>query len=514
MHDLQKIADEVKIKMQKHLAMTGGEVDLRRFDRDEYHGFLGPDATKIVAKHLGLVEAPHLGAYTWVDPNSPAGSRSAISARPMFMSAAPTQDPGLLNTQNNLANAQRQALLDAQKFLGMPPMSIVPGTFKVAPGSQWLSVDKDKPKSKIKCPFKKGDIVELTEEYEENPAGSKMMVLIADDEGEESCCALEGGSLDPDEGFTVPWALLKKVKPPIKVTMESVVMSKDKKEEIKAAISQVHNNDLIFDKWGFGDVFEKGTAISLLFYGIPGTGKTLMAQAIADSMDMQLKLYGTADIESSEPGGAERMIRTIFKEAKNAKHKRLILFDECDSLLMDRNEVGPILAAQVNTLLSELEHYTGIIVFTTNRLGKLDAAMERRITAKIEFEFPDQKARRDIWKRMIPKKAPLKDIDFDKLAEYQIAGGNIKNVVLNAARAAAYQKKKALEMSHFIIAIEREESSLKAFRDQAAATPHSQMVGGADYSREHGKVGITEDKEINIKKKMSFWNKPVGGGNK
>lgn len=297
--------------------------------------------------------------------------------------------------------------------------------------------------------------------------------------------------------FDDPKPAVKKTlpkKPVAKISLSSVVMSKEKKEEIESAISQVKNNEQIFSKWGFADVFEKGTAISLLFWGIPGTGKTLTAQAIADETSSSLKVYGTAEIESAEPGGAERTMKQIFAEAKRANKTpvpRLILFDECDSLLMDRNEVGPILSAQVNTLLSEIEHYDGIIIFTTNRMGKLDPALERRLSAKIEFTFPDKVQRLAIWERMIPKKAPLaKDVNFKKLAEYPIAGGNIKNAVLNAARFAAYKKAKAINMSHFKNAIEKEASSLQAFADQYEKQSHSSIVG---YSR--GTHGVTLQKD-------------------
>jgi ATP-dependent 26S proteasome regulatory subunit len=182
------------------------------------------------------------------------------------------------------------------------------------------------------------------------------------------------------------------------------------------------------------------------------------------------------------------MIKTIFESAKKLisgekKKKQVILFDECDSLLMDRNEVGAILGAQVNALLSEIEHYDGIIIFTTNRLGKLDPALERRITAKIEFPFPDRDQREKIWRRMIPKQAPIdKSVDFEKLAEYPIPGGNIKNSVLNAARFAAYSESPTIKMKHFTDAIEREAQSIQAFVAEYESQTHTSLKGALDRS--------------------------------
>lgn len=263
---------------------------------------------------------------------------------------------------------------------------------------------------------------------------------------------------------------LPKAKP--RINFDSVVLAEEKKEEIQAAISQIKNKDMIFDTWGFGEIFEKGTAITLLFYGIPGTGKTLMAQAISDKLGADLKVYGAGEIQSSEPGGAERTIKKIFEAAvsflKEYKKPRVILFDECDSLLYDRNKVGVILGAQINALLTEIERHDGIIIFTTNRMGKLDPALERRIAAKIEFPFPKRAERVAIWHRMIPQKAPLDPkMDWEELATFPLAGGSIKNVVLNAARMAAYKNEKYISMQHFLDAIEKESAAAQAFSDEA-----------------------------------------------
>ncbi len=289
------------------------------------------------------------------------------------------------------------------------------------------------------------------------------------------------------------------------VQLSSVIIEEEKIEQIKSAISQLQNHELIFTTWGFSDVFEKGTAVSLLFYGIPGTGKTLMAQAIADHLAQDLKVLGTADIETSEPGGAERAIRKAFQDALQPNpqtgRKYILCFDECDSLLMDRNAVGSILAGQVNALLSEIEKFTGVVIFTTNRLGKLDPALERRITAKIEFTFPNKEQRAMIWRRMIPQRCPLaKDVIIEELAEAPIAGGNIKNAVLNAARMAAYRKATELAREHFLKAINDEMKALSEFLHENLES-HSEFVrkdiNQPDMVRDVGGVSISRQKVVN-----------------
>lgn len=286
-----------------------------------------------------------------------------------------------------------------------------------------------------------------------------------------------------------------------KVGMDSVILAQDKKDQILAAISQKDLHTKIFTQWGFGEVFEKGVAITLLFFGVPGTGKTLMAQAIADQLKMKLDVIGTADIETSEPGGAERNIKMLFK--KNMGGKNIICFDECDSLLSSREEVGVIMAAQINCLLTEIERFDGVVIFTTNRLGKLDPALERRITAKVEFEFPDKIQRLAIWKRMIPTKAPLeKDVDLEKLAEFPMAGGNIKNAVLNAARQAAYQGLEFITMDNFKGACEKEIESVNAFVSAYENGIHTRNLGNntQGMTRERGKLSLTKAQKTEVVK--------------
>lgn len=272
------------------------------------------------------------------------------------------------------------------------------------------------------------------------------------------------------------------------VTFESVILPQSIKEQIDAAISQAKNYKKIFEDWGFDEIFEKGTAVSMIFYGEPGTGKTLMAEAIATKLKQELLVVSSAEIETQVPGGAERNIKRYFKIASGKMgaptgeidkrsgepilgppKKHVMLLDECDSLITHRGNVGMVLAGQINTILTELEHFEGVVIFTTNRLGTLDEALERRLTAKIEFPKPDFEHRKKIWERMIPKKAPVsKDVTVDMLAEPEFNGGNIKNVMLNAARLAAYQELSELTSEVFAEAIKQEALAIESFKKAMA----------------------------------------------
>jgi AAA+ superfamily predicted ATPase len=372
---------------------------------------------------------------------------------------------------------------------------------------QMVSIASPMPATKPpKRKFKVGDVViggpEADVQYGSTTTGTKWKVLELLPEGVLRVTDPENGGAEfkiHEQHFD----LVHHAKGDGKVSFDTVILAEHKKEQIVEAISQVDHHNLIFEEWGFSEVFEKGTAISLLFYGLPGTGKTLMAQAIADKYKRKLQVISTAEIETPEPGGAERNLKKYFAEAQ--KENSVLLFDECDSLITDRGRVGMILAAQINALLTELERFTGIVIFTTNRLGALDAAFDRRLSLKLEFDMPDAKHRVLIWKRMFPERCPLaKDIRWDDLAKIEIAGGHIKNVVLKAARKAAATGLKEITDEVLWDSLEKEVISLQDYKKALDAhnpyygTPVQGGAGGgmsvargvADKIRGVGKTGI------------------------
>lgn len=245
-----------------------------------------------------------------------------------------------------------------------------------------------------------------------------------------------------------------------------VVMPKEHKKAILEALVQenAESKEKMYVKWGFNKVIENGKGIIFLFYGEPGTGKTMCAQAVSEHLGRKWMIIGSAELQSSVPGQMERNIKESFKKA--TEEKMVIIFDECDSLLYNRNHVGAILGAEINCLLSEIERFEGVCILTTNRSQLTDPALERRISLKLEFTRPDAEARHFIWQKLVPKECPLhKDVCFKTLAnEFELTGGNIKNIVLSSARRAIYNKKNSIEMEDFLVSVERELSGMKAFK--------------------------------------------------
>lgn len=256
---------------------------------------------------------------------------------------------------------------------------------------------------------------------------------------------------------------------PDKKLFDTVIIEPYKKQMIIEALSLVENSDLIFKEWGFEDTIEKGTGVSLLFHGLPGTGKTLMAQAIADYLGKKLITITAAEVMDKYVGETEKKIAQMFDAHKDA----VILFDECDSLLGSReNARASWEVSQVNVLLNKLENHQGVTVFTTNHATNLDKALDRRIAVKVRFEMPSADLRKQIWKRMFPKQAPLSDdIDWDLLASYEVTGGYVKNTVLRAARIAAFRQEKQITFAVLKEALKQELTALMEYEDNSPADP-------------------------------------------
>jgi ATP-dependent 26S proteasome regulatory subunit len=84
-----------------------------------------------------------------------------------------------------------------------------------------------------------------------------------------------------------------------------------------------------------------------------------------------------------------------------------------------------------------MEAYRGLAILTTNLKSSLDKAFQRRLRFSVNFPFPDAAQREAIWSRVFPAKTPTEGLATQRLAQLNMAGGNIRNIALNAAFLAA-----------------------------------------------------------------------------
>ncbi|MBA2660704.1 MAG: ATP-binding protein [Bradymonadaceae bacterium] len=214
--------------------------------------------------------------------------------------------------------------------------------------------------------------------------------------------------------------------------MEQVVLDSRDKQRVMSVVER-HDEYLARRKqWGFDEVISYGRGVLMLFHGKPGTGKTMMAHAVADAMNKRVLNVDIPTFLSHRD--AERFLPSLFREARI--QNAVLFFDECELLFSDRRSGN----ALMTLLLTEIERFEGVAILATNMPKILDEALDRRILVKVCFPEPDREARRIIWQKHIPAQAPIADdVDIELLAErYELTGGYIKNVMLMAVAEAVH----------------------------------------------------------------------------
>lgn len=240
---------------------------------------------------------------------------------------------------------------------------------------------------------------------------------------------------------------------------EDVILPPEQKDQLRNACNQVKYRGVVYGDWGFEKKLAYGKGLSMLFAGPPGTGKTMSAQVVAGDLQLELYKVDLSQVISKYIGETEKNLHEIFEEAQLSN--AVLFFDETDALFGKRSEVKDSHDKYANIetayLLQKMEEYQGITVLATNLLNNIDEAFLRRINYVIKFPFPDSEYREKIWHSMFPPAAPLSDdVDFKYLAQrYEIAGGNIKNVVLSSAFLAA-EAGDPIRMQHIVKSIRHE----------------------------------------------------------
>jgi SpoVK/Ycf46/Vps4 family AAA+-type ATPase len=148
-----------------------------------------------------------------------------------------------------------------------------------------------------------------------------------------------------------------------------------------------------------------------------------------------------AGVVSKYIGETEQNLRRVFDAAEEGG--TLLMFDEADALFGKRSEVKDshdrYANIEVSYLLARMEDYRGVAILATNLRHALDDAFLRRLRFIVTFPFPAPAERARLWARAFPARAPVGDLDIERLAKLAASGGMIRNIALNAAFCAAGQ---------------------------------------------------------------------------
>ena len=231
------------------------------------------------------------------------------------------------------------------------------------------------------------------------------------------------------------------------------------KDQLQSLIDYLAEQETVFHRWGANKIRARGYGIKALFSGGPGTGKTMAAEVIANSLGLDMFRVDTSSVVSRWVGETEKNLREIFDAAEGGS--AVILFDEADSLFGSRGDVKQaqdrFANQEVSFLLQRLESFEGCAILTTNMLDNIDEAFLRRFGAVVEFPLPGVPERIRLWDRAIPEGAPRDpDLDIPRIAKaFDLAGGNIVSAAINGCILASTRKER-VAMRHLVEAIARE----------------------------------------------------------
>ncbi len=247
-----------------------------------------------------------------------------------------------------------------------------------------------------------------------------------------------------------------------KATWADLVLPGPQMTILQTIAQHLRQRARVHDDWGFAEQSSRGLGLSALFAGPSGTGKTLAAEILAREMRLDLFRIDLSAVVSKYIGETEKNLRRVFDAAEEGG--AVLLFDEADALFGKRSEVKDshdrYANVEISYLLQRMESYRGLAILTTNLKEALDPAFLRRLRFVVQFPFPNQVQRAEIWRRIFPAKTPTEALDLEKLSRLSISGGNIRSIALNAAFAAA-DANAPIQMRHLLGAARLEYEKLE-----------------------------------------------------
>lgn len=214
------------------------------------------------------------------------------------------------------------------------------------------------------------------------------------------------------------------------IKMNDIIGQENAKSKIKV-ISKYLENPESFGQWA---------PKNILFYGLPGTGKTMLVKALANELEVPLYLVKATSLIGEHVGDASSKIHDLFKKAsENAPS--IIFIDEIDAIALHRSfqSLRGDVSEIVNSLLTEMdgieENKSVITIGATNNQDSLDLAVRSRFEEEIEFKLPNDNERLKIIENNL-KTMPLdNDLDLEKIVKLTkgLSGRDIKEKILKTS---------------------------------------------------------------------------------
>jgi SpoVK/Ycf46/Vps4 family AAA+-type ATPase len=215
--------------------------------------------------------------------------------------------------------------------------------------------------------------------------------------------------------------------------------------QVEAALRRLTNQARlrrdVLDGWEFRRLCPSSPGITALFAGPSGTGKTMAAQVLARSLELDLFRIDLAAVVSKYIGETEKKLAAVFDEAERSNV--LVFFDEADALFGQRTKVHDAhdryANIEIDYLLQRLDTFRGVAILATNRKSDLDAAFLRRLRTIVDFVAPAAAERLRLWHLALPSHTSTGEpitglLDHEWLATHlDLTGAEIKSIALSAA---------------------------------------------------------------------------------
>lgn len=265
-----------------------------------------------------------------------------------------------------------------------------------------------------------------------------------------------------------------------KITLDQVVLNDETAELINILLNNTNKNvqDKLI-KWGY---IKENTPLTAkaIFHGLPGTGKSMSAEAIGNVLNKNILSFDCSKILSKFVGESEGNVKQIFTSYREISKKTnsfpILLLNEADQFLSKRtsnsDSASKMHNRMQNIFLEEIEKFEGILILTTNLIENFDKAFSRRFNYKIEFKIPSKKQRKEIWFKHLSKKTTYEkefyvknvfSIDseaIDKLSDFELSGGQISLVIKNIAlKTAIKENEEIFLLEDFLNEIEKEKNA-------------------------------------------------------
>ena len=217
------------------------------------------------------------------------------------------------------------------------------------------------------------------------------------------------------------------------ITFDDIAGLETAKTAFKEKVVMPMKHKELYEKFG------KKVGGGILLYGLPGTGKTMFAEAASNELDALFIPVKCSDIKSKWYGESEQKVKEIFNKARKAKNA-IIFFDEFEAIGAKRtdnsdngnNDLVPEILAEMQGVGSSKSDSMILVIAATNKPWSIDSAFLRpgRFDEKIYIPLPDFEARKKLFELQLSKLPHEDDLDFDLLANLTEGcnGADIKEV--------------------------------------------------------------------------------------